>query len=76
MQGATRERFAKTAERVAALQDARAAELEQKVVRFVAPTGDEDDPAVPRAPLRAAVPGGYGCAMHLLESHVEEQPHQ
>jgi ubiquinone/menaquinone biosynthesis C-methylase UbiE len=41
MQDATRERFAKTAERVAALQDARAAELEEKVVRFVAPNGDE-----------------------------------
>jgi ubiquinone/menaquinone biosynthesis C-methylase UbiE len=41
MQDATRERFAKTADRVAALQDARAAELEQRVVRFVAPGGDE-----------------------------------
>jgi ubiquinone/menaquinone biosynthesis C-methylase UbiE len=41
MQDATRERFARTAERVAALQDARAAELEEKVVRFVAPSGDE-----------------------------------
>jgi ubiquinone/menaquinone biosynthesis C-methylase UbiE len=41
MQDATRERFAKTAERVAALQDARAAELEEKVTRFVAPTGEE-----------------------------------
>ena len=37
MHDATRERFAKTAERVAALQDARAAELEQKVRRFVDP---------------------------------------
>ena len=41
MQDATRDRFAKTAERVAALQDARAAELEEKVARFVAPAGDE-----------------------------------
>ena len=37
MQDAMRERFAKTADRVAALQDARAAELEERVVRFVAP---------------------------------------
>ena len=41
MQDATRDRFAKTAERIAALQDARAAELEQKVLRFVIPGGDE-----------------------------------
>jgi hypothetical protein len=41
MQDATRERFARTAERVAALQDSRAAELEEKVVRFVSPRGDE-----------------------------------
>ena len=41
MHDAMRDRFAKTAERVAALQDARAAELEEKVVRFVSPTGDE-----------------------------------
>jgi len=41
MHDATQERFAKTAERVAALQDARAAELEEKVLRFVSPKGDE-----------------------------------
>jgi ubiquinone/menaquinone biosynthesis C-methylase UbiE len=41
MQDATQERFAKTAERIAALQDARAAELEQKVLRFVIPGGNE-----------------------------------
>jgi ubiquinone/menaquinone biosynthesis C-methylase UbiE len=41
MQDATQERFAKTAERIAALQDARAAELEQKILHFVAPGGDE-----------------------------------
>ncbi|MDP9231504.1 MAG: class I SAM-dependent methyltransferase [Actinomycetota bacterium] len=41
MQDATRERFARTADRIAALQDARAEELEAKVVRFVAPAGDE-----------------------------------
>ena len=41
MQDATRERFAKTADRVAALQDARAAELEERVRRFVQPAGDE-----------------------------------
>jgi ubiquinone/menaquinone biosynthesis C-methylase UbiE len=41
MHDATRERFANTADRVAALQDARAAELEARVVRFVGPTGEE-----------------------------------
>jgi tRNA1(Val) A37 N6-methylase TrmN6 len=41
MQDAIRERFAKTAERIAALQDARAGELEAKVVQFVVPKGDE-----------------------------------
>ena len=41
MQDATRERFRKTADRIAALQDARADELEAKVVRFVVPGGDE-----------------------------------
>jgi ubiquinone/menaquinone biosynthesis C-methylase UbiE len=38
---ATRERFAKTAERIAELQDARAAELAERVRLFVVPTGDE-----------------------------------
>ena len=63
MQDATRERFAKTAERVAALQDARAAELEEKVVRFVAPTGDE----------RVLDSGsGAGALAFALAPHVRE----
>ena len=63
MQDATRERFAKTAERVAALQDARAAELEEKVVRFVAPTGRE----------RALDSGsGAGALAFALAPHVRE----
>jgi ubiquinone/menaquinone biosynthesis C-methylase UbiE len=63
MQDATRERFAKTAERVAALQDARAAELEEKVVRFVAPTGDE----------RVLDSGsGSGALAFALAPHVRE----
>ena len=63
MQDATRERFARTAERVAALQDARAAELEEKVVRFVAPRGDE----------RALDSGsGPGALAFALAPHVRE----
>jgi ubiquinone/menaquinone biosynthesis C-methylase UbiE len=63
MQDATRERFAKTADRVAALQDARAAELEQHVVRFVAPAGDE----------RALDSGtGSGALAFALAPHVRE----
>jgi ubiquinone/menaquinone biosynthesis C-methylase UbiE len=63
MQDATRERFAKTADRVAALQDARAAELEQRVLRFVAPTGDE----------RALDSGtGSGALAFALAPHVRE----
>src|ERR671936_1244071 len=63
MQDATRERFARTAERVAALQDARAAELEQKVVRFVAPSGDE----------RVLDSGaGSGALAFALAPHVRE----
>jgi ubiquinone/menaquinone biosynthesis C-methylase UbiE len=63
MQDATRERFAKTAERVAALQDARAAELEEKVVGFVAPGGDE----------RALDSGsGAGALAFALAPHVRE----
>jgi ubiquinone/menaquinone biosynthesis C-methylase UbiE len=63
MQDATRERFARTAERVAALQDTRAAELEQKVVSFVAPSGDE----------RALDSGsGAGALAFALAPHVRE----
>jgi ubiquinone/menaquinone biosynthesis C-methylase UbiE len=63
MQDATRERFAKTAERIAALQDARAAALEQKIVRFVAPGGDE----------RALDSGtGSGALAFALAPHVRE----
>ena len=60
---ATRERFARTAERVAALQDARAAELEEKVVRIVAPSGEE----------RALDSGsGAGALAFALAPHVRE----
>jgi ubiquinone/menaquinone biosynthesis C-methylase UbiE len=63
MQDATRERFAKTADRVAALQDARAAELEQRVVRFVSPAGDE----------QALDSGtGSGALAFALAPHVRE----
>jgi len=63
MHDAARERFGRTAERVAALQDARAAELEAKVVRFVAPCGDE----------RALDSGsGAGALAFALAPHVRE----
>jgi len=63
MHDATRERFAKTAERLAALQDARAAELEQKVQTFVAPEGDE----------RALDSGaGAGALAFALAPHVQD----
>jgi ubiquinone/menaquinone biosynthesis C-methylase UbiE len=63
MHDATQDRFARTAERLAALQDARAAALEEKVVRFVSPSGDE------RA-LDSA--GGAGALAFALAPHVRE----
>jgi len=63
MQDATQERFAKTAERIAALQDERAAALEEKIVRFVSPSGDE----------RALDSGcGAGALAFALAPHVRE----
>jgi ubiquinone/menaquinone biosynthesis C-methylase UbiE len=63
MQDATRERFARTAERVAELQDARAASLEKDVLRFVAPSGDE----------RALDSGtGSGALAFALAPHVRK----
>jgi ubiquinone/menaquinone biosynthesis C-methylase UbiE len=63
MHDATRERFARTAERVAQLQDARAADLERDIVRFVAPTGNE----------RALDSGtGSGALAFALAPHVRE----
>jgi len=63
MQDAARERFGKTAERVAALQDARGPELEAKVARFAELRGDE------RA-LDAAC--GAGALAFALAPHVRE----
>jgi ubiquinone/menaquinone biosynthesis C-methylase UbiE len=63
MQDATRERFARTAKRVAELQDARAASLEKDVLRFVAPSGDE----------RALDSGtGSGALAFALAPHVRK----
>jgi SAM-dependent methyltransferase len=63
MQDATRERFARTAKRVAELQDARAAALEEDILRFVAPSGDE----------RALDSGtGSGALAFALAPHVRE----
>jgi ubiquinone/menaquinone biosynthesis C-methylase UbiE len=63
MHDAAQERFAKTAERVAARQDARAAELEAKIVRFAELRGDE------RALDSAA---GAGALAFALAPHVGE----
>ena len=63
MQDATRERFARTAERVGAHQDAQAEELGEKVFSFLAPTGDE----------RALDSGtGAGALAFALAPHVRE----
>jgi ubiquinone/menaquinone biosynthesis C-methylase UbiE len=60
---ATREGFGRTADRIAALQDARATELEAKVIRFAAPRGDE----------RALDSGsGAGALAFALAPHVAE----
>jgi ubiquinone/menaquinone biosynthesis C-methylase UbiE len=63
MHDAARERFGKTAERVAALQDARAADLEAKVVRIAELRGDE------RALDSAS---GAGALAFALAPHVRE----
>jgi ubiquinone/menaquinone biosynthesis C-methylase UbiE len=63
MQDATRERFARTAERVAAHQDGQAQELAEKVFSFLAPNGDE----------RALDSGtGAGALAFALAPHVRE----
>jgi ubiquinone/menaquinone biosynthesis C-methylase UbiE len=63
MQDATRERFGRTAERIAELQDARADALEKDIVRFLAPSGNE----------RALDSGtGSGALAFALAPHVRE----
>lgn len=63
MQDATQERFARTAERIAALQDERADELEEAIVRFAELSGDE----------RALDSGcGAGALAFALAPHVRE----
>jgi ubiquinone/menaquinone biosynthesis C-methylase UbiE len=63
MQDATRERFARTAERVAAHQDAQAGELAEKVFSFLSPEGSE----------RALDSGtGAGALAFALAPHVRE----
>jgi ubiquinone/menaquinone biosynthesis C-methylase UbiE len=63
MQDETRERFARTAERVAAHQDEQAGELAEKVFSFLSPDGDE----------RALDSGaGAGALAFALAPHVRE----